>query len=811
MTVSVARLLEALRAQSAELNAPALAGTEAAAAQQLRYHSSIDSNLGSLRPITEARLAELAATRRVLGLVTRWSTGRVRNRVVTGHSEVTAMAVAPDGSFLVYATADHVVSRKSLVAATAAPEILGMTDHWVTAVAMGPHGRSFVTGDRSGAVLRWTFADDSGSGARKDVLGRHGTYVHAVVGDRDSEVVFSCDDEGVVARSDQDGFHPIVRLTRSCLSLALDARAGALYTGDAGGEIRRWSPTGEGGTLVASQPGPVVALAATPASGILSTAWDGVLRIWEPEPRVIGRAGSALAGKLALDGDRVVAADIFGTVLTWRLDETEAEPAVLGAHDWGARAVGAAAGVVVTGARDGFILRWDSADQPARPPLAAPGVEIRAMAVARDGSAVVTGGGNGVHRWALSEAKRAPRSQQVWQHPVIDLDLLDSGEIVACDDKGAILLGDPAQPGEPRVIAARAEDREAAVRQLVAVPRARAVVTAMEDGRILHRDLDRPEEVRLVGFDKACAIAVAPDGAWVASVGHARIVKRWNLHAPSEPVSLGWVSSRARALTVTADGAWVITGDDHGEIRKCETTGIDTRAVLIGRHLANGDAQTPHTRVRSVAVPEGGTWIASVADDGTVRCWNNSSADSSTALIPAALPRLAAPVGERLLIAARHGALTLLDVVGAVAPGAREDRTRVTGLFGPAEARVVDRTLILDQVWCNRVRARKRLDLEALRDGLSGSVVTEALVPCPDIAVLRGFRTFLSASGWTIVDVPMGQVVQQRRVVELAIDAAARNEVTVVSGDPAVVDALSAARNSARITIVDDVRPWLGE
>ncbi|ALV32232.1 WD40 repeat domain-containing protein [Streptomyces sp. CdTB01] len=838
MTASVAQLVAALRAQATELNSPALAGEACAVAQQLRYHSRVDAGLAALGPATADRLTELAVTRRTPALRTRWTTSRPRRRVVHGHAQITALALAPDGSFVVYATADLVVSRKSLVAAEEPPEMLGAAEHWVSSVVMEAQGRSFVTGDRSGAVNRWTLA---GHGVRRDLLGRHSRHVHALAVDPQTGTVFSSADDGAVACADAAGFREIIRLNRTCGSLAFDTRTGTLYTGDAHGEILRWDSTGAGGSLVGSLTGPVTALAVAPGSVLLSTARDGAIHAWERDgdgdrwPRALGRARKPLDGGIAVDGDRVVAADADGRVLTWDLDAVEAPPTVLGTNDWSVRSVCAAAGVVVTGARDGFILRWDTPGSAARPtdPTA---VEICGLAVQTDGSAIVTGGAEGVHRWALTGHDRAPRPRLLWRTPVAGLCLPGSTEIVAWNDEGDILVGDLTEPfGELRTLVdhrharnvkGAGEAKSDSVRHLVVVPHTRSVVAAMDDSRILHLHLDGQHEPRFVGFHRAAVLAAAPDGTWVASAGDDRELSRWSLTRPGERVFLGKTTARARALAVTADSERVITGDDHGVVLTHEASGISPYPARIGRHRQSDDTGRLYTKVRAVAVPDNGAWIASVADDGTIHCCDPKDG-SATSLLPANLPRIAVPLGESLLVAGRHGALTLLDVLGGEPPAGGEENSReavagqvrspatangtVSGIERPPPPRAAPNilTLVLDQFWCNTVRAGRFMDLPVMRADLTAGRAAEAVALCPDIGSLIRFRGFLRATGWTVVDVPTDKAAQQTALTHLACEAATHNDVIVVSGEPTVVAALAADANHARITIVDDVSPWL--
>lgn len=70
-------------------------------------------------------------------------------------------------------------------------------------------------------------------------------------------------------------------------------------------------------------------------------------------------------------------------------------------------------------------------------------------------------------------------------------------------------------------------------------------------------------------------------------------------------------SAMVRAVAIAPDGTWLATGNDDGMVRIWDPVSGAQRHTLTG-----------HTRiVNAVAIARDGTWLAT-ADDGTVRIWD---------------------------------------------------------------------------------------------------------------------------------------------------------------------------------------------
>ncbi|MFD8694296.1 WD40 repeat domain-containing protein [Kitasatospora purpeofusca] len=111
------------------------------------------------------------------------------------------------------------------------------------------------------------------------------------------------------------------------------------------------------------------------------------------------------------------------------------------------------------------------------------------------------------------------------------------------------------------------------------------------------------------------AVAISPDGTWLATGRHDRTVRLWD-HATGAQATIrvyhhGWVFS----VAIVVDGTWLATAGGDRAVRISDHAAGTQTAVLTG-----------HTDwVRAVAISPDGTWLATGGHDGTVRIWNTIS------------------------------------------------------------------------------------------------------------------------------------------------------------------------------------------
>jgi WD40 repeat protein len=118
------------------------------------------------------------------------------------------------------------------------------------------------------------------------------------------------------------------------------------------------------------------------------------------------------------------------------------------------------------------------------------------------------------------------------------------------------------------------------------------------------------------------AVAVAPDGSWLAIGGDDGTVRIWDQATGEERAVLTGHSGAVRTVAVAPDGSWLATGGADGTVRIWDPVAGQERA-----------AATPRIRaVNAVAVAPDGSWLATGGDDWTVRIWDRATGKEQAVL-----------------------------------------------------------------------------------------------------------------------------------------------------------------------------------
>ncbi|MFB6392793.1 WD40 repeat domain-containing protein [Polymorphospora lycopeni] len=840
MNSSVGQLLGLLRAAAAELpelSVESAGGARATLAQQLLYTTRTRADSPDGRPRTDL-IAPVIAARvdDLLGsgipapaLITRYSTSWLRHRYRIGRGAISAVAVGDDAS-LVIASGDDGTLFGWRADSGPGWRPVGELSAPATAVALAPGtGDVAVIGDQSGAVHVVDLADGWGPVVR---LGAHAGIVHAVCAT--GTHLFSAGVDGQLLRWDRRApdAGPEVFADLGEEIFALAATDDHVLAADARGRLHRWShATGEG-HVVGDHGRPTVVtglVAARSGEWVVSCGYDGTIRRWPVadgagEPSIVGRhKGRLWRGVLTAHDTWVVASTGVGTLLSWPVDGSAAAGTVVGAHDRTVTALGAARdGTVISGGRDGLLLRWSgvgdraAAGRPGRTRSEEP--EIRAIAVTGDQRTAVTGGRTGIHRWPL-DGPELPAPERIADVDVRTLVRLhgtrdefvalvrpappppepdeagepgetsETAEAVAtsgpgetgttggpgqADETGAteqpVRTGDELQlwtlaGGEPTVLL-RSKPSDAPYYRLAAVPGARAVIATRQNGNVERIDIGRGGQVDVMRLGwhrsgRARAVAVTPDGAATITTNNGLEVFRWSALGPGLPRPFSGYHARVTAIAVTPDGGFVIAGDEHG---RTIVWSLDDHRVAMQLHEGRS-----RSAVRDIVVDPDNRWVATVADDGAVRCWRWPVAGlpAGSELIPVALPRALAAVPGGFLVADRYGGLTRVDVRLAEEPE--------FGVDAQAPAGPVELVVVIDNWGLGRLaRQGRRIDQTGLSRRIAGGRTARSIIVCPDIPELRGMRSALRAKGLRLHNVDRDRNAQYGQIKALLVEELAQ-------------------------------------
>ena len=105
------------------------------------------------------------------------------------------------------------------------------------------------------------------------------------------------------------------------------------------------------------------------------------------------------------------------------------------------------------------------------------------------------------------------------------------------------------------------------------------------------------------------AVAIAPDGTWLATAGGDGTVRTWAADGTPRATLTGH-DGPVNAVAIAPDGTWLATASGDGTVRTWAADGTP-RATLTGHDGA----------VHAVAIAPDGTWLATASGDGTVRTW----------------------------------------------------------------------------------------------------------------------------------------------------------------------------------------------
>ncbi|MEU6263910.1 NB-ARC domain-containing protein, partial [Saccharopolyspora shandongensis] len=166
----------------------------------------------------------------------------------------------------------------------------------------------------------------------------------------------------------------------------------------------------------------------------------------------------------------------------------------------------------------------------------------------------------------------------------------------------------PPHPAQRRVLTSNF----AGVTAIAISPDGAWLATGSDDGTIELWNTDNTPRITLDAHtDRVTAVAISPDGAWLATGSADDTVRLWNADGALQTTISAAFFSSASSVAISPDGTWLATGSDDGTIGLWNTD--NTPRITLDAHT---------DRVSSVAISPDGTWFASGSNDGTIGLWN---------------------------------------------------------------------------------------------------------------------------------------------------------------------------------------------
>jgi WD40 repeat protein len=162
------------------------------------------------------------------------------------------------------------------------------------------------------------------------------------------------------------------------------------------------------------------------------------------------------------------------------------------------------------------------------------------------------------------------------------------------------------------------------------------------------------QQVTLTGHSAVNAVAIAPDGSWLASGSNDGTIQIWDPATGQQQATLTGHLGAVNALAIAPDGSWLATGSTDTTIRIWDP--------------ATGPGQAATTTrippVNTMAVASDGSWLATGSNDGTVRIWDPATGQEQVALVgggSAIYAMTAAPDGSWLATGGGRTTVQLWD------------------------------------------------------------------------------------------------------------------------------------------------------
>jgi WD40 repeat protein len=619
------------------LSAPVLSSDKGQLRSQLCGRLQVHEEVGAVRSLL-AQVREQSAGPWLRPLTPSMALpGGPLLNTLTGHSDsVNAVAVTPDGHYIVSGSADGTLRVWNLEDGTQVRTIREL-DGEVLDIALVPGGRQVVTttGVRyaSGAPNALTLWDlDTGTALRRVDVGL-GTVSAIAVTPDGGQVLFPAYDADLdlwaLNTWDLEGTHT-PRLTQGgheggMYAVAVAADGQYAVTGGSDNAIKVWDlETGAELRTLRGHTGWIYGVAVTPdGRRVVSVSTDMTVMVWDLQRGtrshiLRGHTDHVNAVAVTLDGRYAVSGSSDSTVRMWDL-ESGAQVRVLEDHLGRVHAVSvtpdgrrAISGAGFHGETpDNTLKVWDLR-RPVRQRIPrGHDAHVYAIAVTPDGSRVLTASRDCTLKvWDLDSGAEL-HTLKGHQHHVMSVDVTpDSQHAVSASRDRTIKVWDLESGDEVRTLSGHAD----AVNGVAVMPDGRRCISASTDQTLKMWDLDSGEPLYTLEGHRflVTRVAVTGDGRRAVSGSWDFTLRVWDLEAGKELHTLAGHAHRVPSVTVTPDGQWALSASEDGTLKVWD--------LARGRELRTLQG---HTReVWYVAVTPDGRYAVSASSDFTLKVWD---------------------------------------------------------------------------------------------------------------------------------------------------------------------------------------------